>query len=94
MKSGKEMTRYASSRNTDAVSELERFLDDESDNLSPHLFNGLEEVAESIDKIANETLTEVQDLQSRLEDREERLIELGNTIDKLEEKIDELEESK
>lgn len=81
------MTRYANSRDTDAASELESFLDNESHNLSPHLFDGLEDVAESIDKIVNELIVELQDVQS---DNEEHKAE----INELYKKIEELEESK
>lgn len=44
------MSRQSISRQTDAASELESFLDSEADNISPYMFDELEKVAEVIDE--------------------------------------------
>ena len=80
------MSRQAVSRQTDAASELESFLDDESGNISKNLFDGLEEVAEAIDGIAI-------DLQEYLDELENEKEEFVSEIERLESRIDELEES-
>lgn len=81
------MSRQSIGRQTDVAAVLESFLDEETDNLSTNLFDGLEEVAETIDKMVNEILGSLQDTQAENED-------FKAEIERLEAKIEELEESK
>ena len=80
-----KLSRQAIGRQTDAASVLERFLDDETDNLSSNLFDGLEVVAESIDEMVNEMLGELQDVQEELETVKNEKVELESQIQELEE---------
>jgi peptidoglycan hydrolase CwlO-like protein len=79
------LSRQASGRHTEPASVLERFLDDETDNLSTNLFDGLEEVAESIDEMVNEILGVLQDTQEDLETLKSEKAELEARIQELEE---------
>lgn len=79
------LSRQAIGRQTDPASVLERFLDDETNNLSTNLFDGLEDVAESIDEMVNEILGVLQETQEELETLKSEKAELEARIQELEE---------
>jgi len=80
------LSRQAISRQTNAASELESWMDEVSDDLSANLFDGLEKVAESIDDM-------VGVLNESLDDAEDEVESLREDIRTLEYRIEELEES-
>jgi len=80
------MSRQSIVRRTDAASELESFLDSETENLSPYLFDELEKVAGTIDEMVSE-------LEEILDEANDDIEELNAQIERLETQIDEMEEN-
>ncbi|MEA1855617.1 hypothetical protein U9M49_21375 [Cytobacillus sp. OWB-43] len=63
-------------RETDIAKLVESFLDDNEDDLSPNMFNALEEVAEEIDSQVTDLLDQIDELEVRVKELEEELEEI------------------
>lgn len=55
-------------RRTEIGSLLENFLDDNEDDLSPNMFNALEDVAAEVDDLASDLLVEIEERKEELEE--------------------------
>jgi predicted lipid carrier protein YhbT len=75
----------AKSRNTAIATLLENFLDEHEDDLPRAMFVKLEDLAESIDKGAEELEGNIQSLESEKQDLINDFDELENRMNKLEE---------
>lgn len=63
-------------RETDIAKLVESFLDDNEEDLSPNMFNALEEVAEEIDSQVSDLLDQIDELEVRVKELEEELEEI------------------
>lgn len=68
----------AKSRGTDIASLIERFLDDNEENLPPVMFAEIEALADEIESMEKEKNEEMSDLNFRVEELEHELEELSN----------------
>lgn len=65
----------SNARNTDIGKLLEKFLDDNEQDLSPNMFNALEEVAEEVDSMVGDLLVEIEERKEELEEIRKELEE-------------------
>ena len=65
----------SNARNTDIGKLLEKFLDDNEQDLSPNMFNALEEVAEEVDSMVDDLLVEIEERKEELDEIRKELEE-------------------
>lgn len=65
----------SNARNTDIGKLLEKFLDDNEQDLSPNMFNALEDVAEEVDDMVYDLLVEIEERKEELEEIRKKLEE-------------------
>lgn len=65
----------SNARNTDIGKLLEKFLDDNEQDLSPNMFSALEEVAEEVDSMVDDLLVEIEERKEELDEIRKELEE-------------------
>ena len=78
------MPNYSTLRQTDIAKMVESFIDSNEDDLSPNLFQALDELAGDIDNLCEE----IQELDQELKDDARELME---KVEQLEKEIEKLE---
>lgn len=72
---------YAKRRSTHEGSEVENFIDNNSEELSPKMFNSLEELAEELELLGEQNLEEKENLQNRIEELEDIIRDLNTLLE-------------